>query len=149
MVAVMAQFFGTIIPINLAMVNYASRSWSGLVVENALVTSLQFNDKIAETHGFQARGIKGELISEPGAFCHVLSRKGKRERAVDQVVAALKRRVEEHEDIRVELQRTGEGVFISTQGLKPVRWIADVAIMSGRALVYLKTIRFVVLRERQ
>ncbi len=58
MVAVMALFFGTIISINFVMAWSASRSWSGLVVENAYVASQQFNGKLAETRAFAASGIK-------------------------------------------------------------------------------------------
>ncbi|WEX91720.1 FixH family protein (plasmid) [Sinorhizobium garamanticum] len=142
MVAVMALFFGTIMSVNFVMAWNASRSWSGLVVENAYVANQQFNGKVAETRAFAARGIKGELTAENG-LRYVLTRRGEPERAVDQVVAVLKRPVEAHEDVRVELVADGEGVFISTQALKPGQWIADVTAMAGGALVYRQAVRFI------
>ncbi|MCA1408244.1 FixH family protein [Ensifer sp. IC3342] len=148
MVAVMALFFGTIISVNCVMAWNASRSWSGLVVENAYVASQQFNGKLAETRALAARGIKGELTAENG-LRYVLTRKGEPERAVDRVVAVLKRPVEAHEDVRVELVRDGEGVFVSTQALKPGQWIADVTSKAGGALVYRQAIRFIAPGEGQ
>ncbi|MQW87630.1 FixH family protein [Sinorhizobium saheli] len=148
MVAVMALFFGTIISVNFVMAWNASRSWSGLVVENAYVASQQFNGKVAETRAFAASGIKGELTAENG-LRYVLTRGGEPEQAVDQVVAVLKRPVEAHEDVRVELVRDGEGVFVSTQVLKPGQWIADVTSKAGGALVYRQAIRFIVAGEGQ
>ncbi|WP_046119351.1 FixH family protein [Sinorhizobium sp. PC2] len=148
MVAVMALFFGTIISINFVMAWSASRSWSGLVVENAYVASQQFNGKLAETRAFAASGIKGELTAENG-LRYVLTRRGKPEREVDQVVAVLKRPVEAREDVRVELVRDGEGVFISTQALKPGQWIADVTSKAGGVLVYRQAIRFIAAGEGQ
>ncbi|WP_026621897.1 nitrogen fixation protein FixH (plasmid) [Ensifer sp. WSM1721] len=148
MVAVMALFFGTIISVNFIMAWNASRSWSGLVVENAYVASQQFNGKVAETRAFAASGVKGELIAENG-LRYVLTRRGEPERTVDQVVAVLKRPVEAHEDVRVELTRDGEGVFVSTQALKPGQWIADVTSKAGGALVYRQAIRFIAAGEGQ
>ncbi|WEX79348.1 FixH family protein (plasmid) [Sinorhizobium numidicum] len=143
MVAVTGLFFGTIISVNLVMAWNASRSWSGLVVENSYVASQQFNGKVAETRAFAESGIRGELTAESGAIHYVLTRKGEPERAVDKVVAVLKRPVEAHEDIRVELVRKGEGIFVSAQALKPGQWIADVTAMAGGALVYRQAVRFI------
>ncbi len=148
MVAVMALFFGTIISVNFVMAWNASRSWSGLVVENAYVASQQFNGKVAETRAFAASGIKGELTAENGVR-YVLTRRGEPERAVDQVVAVLKRPVEAREDLRVEFVRDGEGVFVSTQALKPGQWIADVTSKAGGVLVYRQAIRFIAAGEGQ
>ncbi len=78
-----------------------------------------------------------------------MTRRGKPEREVDQVVAVLKRPVEAREDVRVELVRDGEGVFISTQALKPGQWIADVTSKAGGVLVYRQAIRFIAAGEGQ
>ncbi|MBP2238907.1 nitrogen fixation protein FixH [Sinorhizobium kostiense] len=149
LLAVMGLFFGTIISVNLLMAWNASRSWSGLVVENAFVASQQFNGRVAESRAFAASGIKGELTSELATIRYVLTRKGEPERAVDQVIAVLKRPVEAHEDVRIELVRDGEGVFVSTQVLKPGQWIADMTSKAGGALVYRQAIRFIVQGEGQ
>lgn len=148
MMAVMALFFGIIISVNLVMAWNASLSWSGLVVENAYVASQQFNGKLAETRAFAASGMKGELTAEDG-LRYVLTRRGEPERAVDHVVAVLKRPVEAREDVRIELVRDGEGVFVSPHALKPGQWIADVTSRASGALVYRQAVRFKATGEDQ
>lgn len=143
MVAVMSLFFGTIISVNLVMAWNASRSWSGLVVENTYVASQRFNGKVAEGRAFEASGIKGQLTTEPGVIRYVLTRNGEPERKIDKVIAVLKRPVEEHEDLRVELHPRGEGAFVLNQELKPGQWIAAVTAMVGDAVVHRHTIRFI------
>lgn len=143
MIAVMALFFGTIISVNVVMAWNASRSWSGLVVENTYVASQQFNGKVAETRAFQASGITGRLTAEPGAIRYVVTHSGEPAKQIDRVLAVFKRPVEEHEDLRVELDREGEGAFLATDTLKPGQWIADVTAISGEAVVYRQAIRFI------
>ncbi|RVO60739.1 FixH family protein [Sinorhizobium meliloti] len=149
MLTVMGLFFGTIISVNLVMAWNASRSWSGLVVENTYVASQQFNGKVAEGRAFEASGIRGRLSTEPGAIRYVLTRNGEPERKIDKVIAVLKRPVEEHEDMHVALVRMGDGVFAAEQSLKPGQWVADVTAMAGGALVYRQAIRFIVSGEVQ
>ncbi|MFQ6180834.1 FixH family protein [Sinorhizobium meliloti] len=143
MVAVMGLFFGTIISVNLVMAWNASRSWSGLVVENTYVASQQFNGKVAEGRAFQASGIKGRLTTAPGAIRYVLTRNGEPERQIHKVIAVLKRPVEEHEDLRVELEPRGEGAFVLTEKLKAGQWIAAMTAMAGDAVAHRQTIRFI------
>ncbi len=148
MVAVMALFFGTIISVNFVMAWNASRSWSASSSRTPTSPASSFNGKVAETRAFAASGIKGELTAENGVR-YVLTRRGEPERAVDQVVAVLKRPVEAREDLRVEFVRDGEGVFVSTQALKPGQWIADVTSKAGGVLVYRQAIRFIAAGEGQ
>lgn len=143
MVAVMGLFFGTIISVNLVMAWNASRSWSGLVVENTYIASQQFNGKVAEGRAFQASGIKGRLTAELGAIRYVLTRNGEPERRIDKVIAVLKRPVEEHEDLSVEFLPRGEGAFVLAEELKPGQWIAAMTAMAGDAVVHRQTIRFI------
>ncbi|ASY63348.1 Type cbb3 cytochrome oxidase biogenesis protein CcoH [Sinorhizobium sojae CCBAU 05684] len=143
MVAVMALFFGTVISINLVMAWNASRSWSGLVVENTYVASQQFNGKVAETRAFAESGIKGQLVPGRGSIRYTLTRKGEPERRADRIVAILKRPVEEHEDLNIEFKRTGEGMFVAALALKPGQWIADLTAMAGDEVVYRQAIRFI------
>lgn len=144
MLGVMALFFGTIISVNLVMAWNASRSWSGLVVENSYIASQQFNGKVAETRVFAASGIKGRLTAEAGSVRYALTREGKPEQRADRVVAVFKRPVEEHEDVRIELERMDNGVFVAGNGLKPGQWVADMTAMAGDAVIYRQAIRFIV-----
>ena len=143
MIAVMALFFGTIITVNVVMAWNASRSWSGLVVENTYIASQQFNGKVAETRAFQASGITGRLTAAPGGIRYVVMRNGEPAKEIDRVVATFKRPVEEHEDLRVEFDHRGEGKFVAAERLKPGQWIADVTAMSGGAVAYRQAIRFI------
>lgn len=143
MVGVMALFFGSIISVNLVMAWNASRSWSGLVVQNTYIASQQFNGKVAETRAFAESGLKGQLAAESGSIRYTLTRKGEPERRAERVVAVFKRPVEEHEDVRIELDRAGDGVFHAASGLKPGQWIADMTAMAGDTVVYRQAIRFI------
>ncbi|MDK1386790.1 FixH family protein [Sinorhizobium sp. 8-89] len=149
MLGVMGLFFGTIVSVNLVMAWNASRSWSGLVVENTYIASQQFNGKVAKTRAFAASGIEGALVAEPGSIRYALTRNGEADRTADRVVAVFKRPVEEHEDVRVELDRVGPGAFVAARALKPGQWIADVTAMAGEEIVYRQAIRFVVPGERK
>lgn len=144
MLGVMVLFFGTIITVNAVMAWNASRSWSGLVVQNTYVASQQFNGKVREARAFAASGLDGKLSVEPDALRYTLTRQGKPEVTADKVVAVLKRPVEEHEDVRVEMAHQGEGVFVAAANLKRGQWIADIIATSGDTVVYRQAIRFIV-----
>lgn len=143
MIAVMALFFGTIISVNTVMAWNASRSWSGLVVANSYVASQQFNGKVAETRAFEASGITGRLTAEPGAVRYVVTLNGEPAKHIDRVVATFKRPVEEHEDLRIDLDRQGAGAFLAAEKLKPGQWIADLTAISGDAVVHRQAVRFI------
>lgn len=149
MLAVMGLFFGTIISVNLVMAWNASRSWSGLVVENTYIASQQFNGKVAKTRAFAASGVEGALVADANRIRYTLTRDGEAERTAERVVAVFKRPVEEHEDVRIELDREAPGVFVVAQALKPGQWIADMTAMAGQEIVYRQAIRFMVPGERE
>ncbi|MCA1405284.1 FixH family protein [Ensifer sp. IC3342] len=149
MVGVMGLFFGTIISVNLVMAWNASRSWSGLVVENTYIASQQFNGKVAQTRAFAASGIAGALAADADTIRYTLTRNGEAERTAERVVAVFKRPVEEHEDVRVELDSQAPGAFVAAQALKPGQWIADITAMAGEEVVYRQAIRFMVPGEHK
>ncbi|WP_429807623.1 FixH family protein [Ensifer sp. B1-9] len=144
MLGVMVLFFGTIITVNVIMAWNASHSWSGLVVQNTYVASQQFNGKVKEAKAFAASGLDGKLAIESGALRYTLTRQGKPELTADKVVAMLKRPVEEHEDMTVEMAHQGEGVFVAAATLKRGQWIADITATKGDTVVYRQAIRFMV-----
>ena len=142
MLGVMVLFFGTIITVNLIMAWNASHSWSGLVVQNTYVASQQFNGKVKEAKAFVADGLDGKLSVENEALRYTLTRRGNPEMTADKVVAVLKRPVEEHEDVTVEMAHQGEGVFVAATALKRGQWIADITATKGDTVVYRQAIRF-------
>ncbi|AUX78831.1 FixH family protein [Sinorhizobium fredii] len=147
MVAVMSLFFGTIISVNVVLAWNASRSWSGLVVQNAYIASQQFNGKIAEARHFAESGIVGRFSATAGELRYVLARDGKPLSAADRVLAVLRRPVEEHEDLEMELAREADGVFLASLQLNPGQWIADLKVIAGEATIYRQAVRFAVAGE--
>ncbi|WP_018098966.1 FixH family protein [Sinorhizobium meliloti] len=147
MVAVMSLSFGTIISINVVMAWNASRSWSGLVVRNAYVASQQFNGKMAEARHFAESGIVGRFSATAGELRYILIRDGKPLSVAERVLAVLRRPVEEHEDLEMELAREADGVFLASRQLKPGQWIADLKVIAGEATIYRQAVRFVVAGE--
>src|SRR3546814_20687118 len=64
MLGAMLLFFGIVISVNLYMAWQATRSWSGLVVENTYIASQEFNGKVADAKALAASGVTGSLRSE-------------------------------------------------------------------------------------
>ena len=141
---IMIAFFGTIITVNFTMAYLATSSWSGLVVKNTYVASQQFNGKVKEAKACVADGLDGKLSVENEALRYTLTRRGSPEMTAEKVVAVLKRPVEEHEDVTVEMAHQGEGVFVAATALKRGQWIADITATSGETVVYRQAIRFMV-----
>ncbi len=56
MLMIMIAFFGTVIIVNITMAVMASRSWTGMVVENTYVASQEFNARVAEARAQEALG---------------------------------------------------------------------------------------------
>ena len=143
MLAVLLLFFGTIFTANALMAWNASRSWSGLVVQNTYIASQQFNTKVAEAERLAASGIEGRVETASGQFRYVLLQDGKPLPAADRVLASFKRPVEEHEDFEIELDRTADGVFVAGRSLKKGQWIADLRILDGEETIYRQAVRFI------
>ena len=61
MLMIMIAFFGTIITVNVTMAVMASRSWTGMVVENTYVASQEFNTRAAEARAQEALGWSSDL----------------------------------------------------------------------------------------
>lgn len=61
MLIIMIAFFGTIITVNITMAVMASRSWTGMVVENTYVASQEFNTRTAEARAQEALGWTSNL----------------------------------------------------------------------------------------
>ncbi|MCY1249479.1 hypothetical protein D9M72_630200 [compost metagenome] len=95
-----------------------------------------------EAKAFAASGLEGKLSVEQEALRYTLTRQGKPELTADKVVAVLKRPVEEHEDVTVEMAHQGEGVFVAAATLKRGQWIADITATKGDTVVYRQAIRF-------
>ena len=68
MLAIMLAFFGVVIAVNLTMAVMASRSWTGMVVDNSYVASQAFNTRLAERRAQKALGWRAELKVADGVL---------------------------------------------------------------------------------
>lgn len=141
MAGVMILFFGTIITVNLVMAWNATRSWSGLVVQNTYVASQEFNGKVAEAKAFAASGIEGALTLEPGHVIYkVVDAKGA-PLAADSVTAVFKRPVDEREDFTLALMPDAPGLFVAERAVPAGQWVVDISTGRGGEKVFHQTVR--------
>ena len=144
MLAVMVLFFGTIISVNLVMAWNASRSWSGLVVQNTYVASQQFNGKVAEARALAASGIEGSLTIEAGRIAYRVADAGGAPLVADDVVAVFKRPVDERADFSLTLETRGAGLFTAVRAIPQGQWVIDISTKRAGVKVFHQTLRMVV-----
>jgi len=144
MAGVMILFFGTIITVNLIMAWNATRSWSGLVVQNTYVASQEFNGKVAEARAFAASGIEGALAVEAGRVVYKVVDAEGVALAADAVTAVFKRPVDEREDFSLALVPDGSGLFVSAHAVPAGQWVVDISTLREGAKVFHQTVRTVV-----
>lgn len=144
MLGIMVLFFGTIITVNMIMAWNASKSWSGLVVQNTYVASQQFNGKVAEAKAHAASGIEGSLAIENGRVAYrVVDAKGAPVVA-NEVVATFKRPVDEREDFMLMLEPDGPARFVAQRDVPVGQWIVDISTKQDGAKVFHQTLRTIV-----
>ena len=144
MLGIMVLFFGTIITVNLIMAWNASRSWSGLVVQNTYVASQQFNGKVAEAKAFAASGIEGALTVEGRRLVYRVTDARGAPVVADVVTAVFKRPVDEREDFTLALQPAGQGLFTAERDITPGQWVVDISTKQDGRKVFHQTLRMVV-----
>lgn len=144
MAGVMVLFFGTVIGVNLVMAWNATRSWSGLVVQNSYVASQEFNDKVAAAKAFAESGIKGALSVEPGHVAYRLADAKGAPLAADSVTAVFKRPVDEREDFSLALVADGPGLFAADRAVPAGQWVVDISTERGGEKLFHQTVRTVV-----
>nr|WP_257317747.1 FixH family protein [Shinella pollutisoli] len=144
MLGVMVLFFGTIITVNLVMAWNATRSWSGLVVQNTYVASQEFNGKVAEAKAFAASGIEGALTVEAGRVVYRVVDAGGAPLAADSVTAIFKRPVDEREDFSLALVPDGPGLFVAERAVPAGQWVVDISTGREGTKVFHQTVRTIV-----
>ncbi len=124
MLASMLAFFAIIIAVNVYLAVSASRTWTGLVVENSYVASQQFNEKERLAREQAALGWHAELSYVPGHLA--LDIRGSDGQAIDlgTVTVALSRPLGDREDRTVALMRGGNGVYSAAILLPRGAWNA-------------------------
>ena len=130
MLLVMVAFFGIVIAVNLVMAALATRSWTGLVVENSYVASQQFNGELAAARRQAELGWQAELSVAADSARAVFATGGTPPAGDLAVTLALSRPTHEAEDRTVPLTATGAGEFQADLDLKPGVWNAELTAVS-------------------
>ncbi len=124
MLVSMLVFFAIIIAVNVYLAVSASRTWTGLVVENSYVASQQFNEKERLAREQAALGWHAELRYVPGQL--VLEIRGRDGQPIDlgAVTVALSRPLGDREDRTVTMVRGADGVYSAVVLLPRGAWNA-------------------------
>lgn len=124
MLASMLAFFGVIIGVNVYLAVSASRTWTGLVVENSYVASQEFNEKERLAREQAALGWRGVLSYVPGRLQFDIRGKDGKPIRLGEVSVALSRPLGDREDRTVALQRGSDGVYFAEITLPHGAWNA-------------------------
>lgn len=120
MLFLMLAFFGVIFSVNFFMAFSASRTWTGLVVQNSYVASQQFNTKLANARAQAEMGWQGGLdYADGGLVFHLTDAVGQPLPALG-VTIALNRPIGVAGDQSHQLVQRPDG-----------RWFAPVLLQTG------------------
>jgi nitrogen fixation protein FixH len=126
MLALMIGFFGIVIGVNLFMAISATRTWTGLVVENSYVASQEFNSKLAIARQREAAGWQGGLAYESGILRFSLTGADAEPLPLEEVEVHISRPIGMTGDQRLELTRAADGSFVSEVELESGVWNAAI-----------------------
>ena len=124
MAAVMVGGFALVIAVNLTMASFASRTFSGVVVENSYVASQKFNGWLEAAHEQEALGWQAR-VSRSGERL-VLDTLGVPQGA--QVTALLRRPLGQPDSRTLAFDGEGPGRLVSREPLPGGRWIVRLTI---------------------
>jgi nitrogen fixation protein FixH len=119
-------FFGVIIAVNATMAVFASRSWTGLVVENGYVASQHFNSDLALLRQQEKLGWTEHLETDSGVLVLEYKRRDGSPISGLAVTASITRPIGDREDRTITLIETRPGHYESSDRLHSGRWIVDV-----------------------
>ena len=133
MLAIMIAFFGVIVAVNFTMAWFASKSWTGLVVESSYVASQDFNDNLELARQQAARGWQDEIAYVDGHLSLTLTDQKGEPVQLDWVQAKLGRPASEFADRDMVLTYQGRGVYATEHELAPGLWQLLIEAESGDA----------------
>lgn len=125
MLIVIVSFFSVVIGVNLAMAISASRTWTGLVVDNSYVASQEFQVKADAAHAQNAAGWTMDIAYDAGTLRARITENGKG-LAVTGVTAFVHRPVGGHDDVTVPLAAAADG-YTGAIALAPGVWDVTVS----------------------
>ncbi|MUT31326.1 MULTISPECIES: FixH family protein [Mesorhizobium] len=129
-------FFGVVIAVNLTMATLASKSWTGLVVENTYVASQQFNKKAEEGRAQAALGWTGNLTIARTDVRYSLSDATGKPVPLHGVKILFRHPTYEAEDKSVTLAPASAQEFAARDVPKDGVWIVEVDVDAGLAEPY-------------
>lgn len=127
MLMIMLAFFGVIIAVNVTMAIMATRSWSGIVVEDTYIASQEFNSRAAEGRAQAALGWQSELAIADGTVRYRLTDLGGAAVWSNAVTAVFRHPADEAADHEALLERDESGSFVARVDLPDGQWIVSVA----------------------
>jgi nitrogen fixation protein FixH len=122
-------FFGVIISVNVGMAILASRSWTGLAVDNSYVASQQFEEKRLAHEAQRAAGWQAILTYVPGVARLVVVDGADTPIDIGDVSLKLNRPVGGHDDRTLVLERTADGGYEAAVELPHGVWEATVTAL--------------------
>lgn len=128
MTKVLVAGFGVVFAVNMLMATLASRSFSGVVVQNSYVASQKFNGWLEEARKSEELGWSARLRRGDDQYL-TLATAGVPAGA--QVSAELRRPLGKREEARLAFAEIAPGSFRSVEPLALGRWIARLSIESG------------------
>ncbi|PBC04246.1 FixH family protein [Mesorhizobium sp. WSM3860] len=129
-------FFGVVIAVNLTMATLASKSWTGLVVENTYVASQQFNKKAQEGRAQTALGWTGNLTIARSEVRYSLSDATGKPVTLHGVKILFRHPAYEAEDKCITLALASAQEFAARDVPKDGVWIVEVDADAGLAEPY-------------
>lgn len=122
MLFIMLAFFGCVIAANMALVYYASASWTGLVVQNSYVASQSFNEDTAKLKQAAAMGLTDAVHYHDGTLTLTLHDKSGAGVTATDVVMSLGLTYSDKADRTVTLAQDAPGVFSVATPLQAGVW---------------------------
>ncbi|APO70218.1 nitrogen fixation protein FixH (plasmid) [Rhizobium gallicum] len=126
MLIAMASFFAVVIGVNAVMATFASRRWSGLVVENTYVASQEFNSKAAAMRAMATSGISGNLSFSHDVIHYDIHNRDGSPATVQDVTLTFRRPVGDREDFQLVLTKKSEGSFEMEHHVRSGDWIVEI-----------------------
>lgn len=131
MAIIMVSFFAVVFGVNAALVVFASKSWTGLVVQNSYVASQSFDADTRKLTQSAAMGLQSNVSYAGGKIVLHLADPAANALQASKVLLTIGISSSDREDRTLLLQPVSPGVFAVETTLKPGRWdgvlTADVA----------------------
>jgi nitrogen fixation protein FixH len=122
----LVAFFGVIIAVNITLAVFASRTWTGLVVENGYVASQHFNSELEQLRRQAKLGWTQHVEVKDGKLIVEFARPDGSPVSRLGVKAEVMRPVDDREDATLDLIETHPGHSETPEKLGIGRWLIDV-----------------------